>query len=111
MFTPTPLFCSRIIKVTGDPWLICSIKAGTMATLAPDPNTTLALTLLLVRSSRERITISRQCVSELENLIQDTRVAIMKSHLFIARSDELYNRVWGTKEEQKGSAGRSLCTY
>jgi hypothetical protein len=54
-----------------------------------------ALPQLHVHSSQRRVSISRDHISELENSIQNTLVAIAKSRALIAQSDEVCNRVWG----------------
>jgi hypothetical protein len=96
-FLPAPISVQNVIKVAGTAWLIRSIEAGTMASLATDPNTTRALTLLHMHSTLERISISLDLISELENLIQATSVSVMKSHALIARCDEVCKHVWEVK--------------
>src|SRR6266568_2477360 len=86
-------FCTKIMRVAGDPWLIRGIETGIVATFATNPDPLLGLSRLHVHSTLKRISISRDYISELENVIQNTRVAIMKSHALIVRSDEINNRV------------------
>jgi hypothetical protein len=54
-----------------------------------------ALTQLHVHSSLRRASISLDHISDLENRIQNTLVAIAKSRALIAQSDEVCKRVWG----------------
>lgn len=67
-----------------------------MATFANNPDPIPALVQLHVHSSQRRVSISLDHISDLENRIQNTFVAIAKSRALIAQSDEVCNRVWGT---------------
>jgi hypothetical protein len=69
-----------------------------MEALATNLDAVPALTQLHMHSSRRRVSISRDHISNLEDLIQNTLVAIAISHALIARSDEVCNRVWGTTD-------------
>jgi hypothetical protein len=66
-----------------------------VTTFANNPDTIPALAQLQVHSSLRRVSLSRKHISELENLIQNTLVAIVKSRALIAQSDEVCNRFWG----------------
>jgi hypothetical protein len=68
-----------------------------MSILATTPDPTPVLTQLHVHSSLRRAGISRGHISDLEDLIQSTLIAIARSRSLIARSDDVCDRVWGTK--------------
>jgi hypothetical protein len=65
-----------------------------MAAFATNLDAIPALTQLHVHSSQRRVSISRDHISDIEDSIQDTLVAIAKSRALIAQSDEVCNRVW-----------------
>jgi hypothetical protein len=69
-----------------------------LATFADNPDPIPALTQLHVDSSLRRVGISRDLISDLGNLIQNTLVAVAKSRALIAQSDEVCNRVWATTD-------------